>query len=82
MGLIYEDMKILAKQVAAQLEERGFCVVFEGDLERWWPTDKIKGADREKQIQTFAKSRGWVVSIRNTDSGVIRAIFEEPHRIS
>jgi uncharacterized protein (DUF302 family) len=27
-------LKILAEHIAQQLKERGFCVVFEGDLER------------------------------------------------
>jgi hypothetical protein len=31
--------------------------------------------EREKQIQAFAESRGWNVSIHNSDSGFTRAIF-------
>jgi len=69
-------MDELAKHIERSLKERGFCVVLEDELERCWPSE-IKHVDREKQIQTFAKSRGWIVSILNTDSGM-RAIFE-PH---
>jgi hypothetical protein len=69
-------MDELAKHIERSLKERGFCVVFEDELERCWPIEKIKRADREKRIQTFAKSRRWIVSILNTDCG--RAIFE-PH---
>ena len=79
-------MDELAKQIEQILKERGFYVVLEDELERYWPIEKIKRADREKQIQAFAKSHGWIVSILNTDSGAIRAIFERiaegPHRIS
>jgi hypothetical protein len=67
-------MDELAKHIERSLKERGFCVVLEDELERCWPSE-IKHVDREKQIQTFAKSRGWIVSL-NTDSGVLRAIFE------
>ena len=75
-------MDELAKHIERSLRERGFCVVLEDELERCWPTEKIKRADREKQIQTFAKSREWIVSILNTDSGVMRAIFEGSDSVS
>jgi hypothetical protein len=73
-------MDELAKHIERSLKERGFCLVLEDELERCWPSEKIKGADREKQIQTFAKSRGWIVSILDTDSGVMRAIFARHSR--
>jgi hypothetical protein len=69
-------MDELAKRIERSLKERGFCVVLEDELERCWPIERIKGADREQQIQIFGKSHGWIVSILNTDSGVMRAIFE------
>jgi hypothetical protein len=79
-------MNELAKHIQWALKERGFCLVLEDRLERCWPGEKINSADREKQIEIFAKSRGWIVSILNTDSGVMRAIFERhgegPHQIS
>jgi hypothetical protein len=56
-------MKILAKHVAAQLEERSFCVVFEGDLERCWPRKGIARPERERKIQAFAESQGWTAAI-------------------
>ena len=68
-------MKTLAKHIEQQLGEREFCVVFEDELERCWPSQKLKPVDREEQVQTFAEQRGWLVSILNTDSGVMRAIF-------
>ena len=77
-------MDELAKHIERSLKERAFCLVFEEELERCWPSE-IKRADREKQIQTFAKSRGWIVSILNTDSGMRQyssIIAEDPHCIS
>jgi hypothetical protein len=71
-------MDELAKHIERSLKERAFCLVFEEELERCWPSE-IKRADREKQIQTFAKSRGWIVSSLNTDSGM-RALFEHQSR--
>ena len=68
-------MDELAEHIERSLKERGFCVVLEDELERWWPTEKIHCADREKEIQSFAESRGWNASILNTDFGM-RALFE------
>lgn len=73
-------MDELAKHIERGLKERGFCLVLEDELERCWPSEKIKRADREKQIEAFAKSHGWIVSILNTDSGVVRAIFARHSR--
>jgi len=69
-------MDALAKYIEQSLKERGFCVVLEDKLEPCWPSEKIEPTDRENDIQSFAQSRGWVVSILNSDSGVMRAIFE------
>ena len=52
-------MTELAKHIERTLKERGFCVVFEDELERCWPSGEIKPADREEQIETFAESHGW-----------------------
>ena len=68
-------MKILAKHVAAQLEERPFCVVFESDLERCWPSKNMAQATRKSGIRRFAESRGWNATVLEGEFG-IRAIFE------
>jgi hypothetical protein len=68
-------MDTLAKHIERDLKEREFCVVFEDELERCWRNEKMERGEREKEIQTFAKLRGWSASIINTDSGLIRAIF-------
>jgi hypothetical protein len=67
-------MKVLAKHVAARLEERSFCVVFEGDLERCWPRKGIARSQRERKIQAFAESQGWTAAIVEGAFGT-RAIF-------
>ena len=69
-------MNELAKRIGRSLKERGFCIVFEDELEPCWPSGKIDREDREKQIQTSAKPHGWIVSILDADSGAMRAIFE------
>ena len=75
-------MDKLANHIERTLEERGFCVVLEDELQRCWPNEKLNPADREDQIETFAQSHEWIVSILSTESGAIRAIFEAPYRIS
>jgi hypothetical protein len=70
-------MKILTKHVAARLEERPFCVVFENDLERCWPRKEMVRPDREREIQAFAESQGWTAAIVDGPFGT-RAIFERP----
>jgi hypothetical protein len=75
VGLIYENMKILAKHVAAWLEERAFCLVFEGDLERCWPRTGMARSEREREIQNFAKSQGWTAAIVEGAFGT-RIIFQ------
>jgi hypothetical protein len=68
-------MDTLGKHIERCLKEREFCLVLEDELERCWPTEKIKRAERESQIQAFAKSRGWNASILNSDFGHTRAII-------
>ena len=68
-------MKILAEHIAQQLNERGFCVVFEGDLERCWPSGGISQAERERKIRDFAESQGWTAAIQA--GFATRAIFEK-----
>jgi hypothetical protein len=74
VGPTYPDMKRLAKHVAERLEERSFCVVFEGDLERCWPLKGIARSERERKIQAFAESQGWTAVIVDGAFGT-RAIF-------
>jgi hypothetical protein len=68
-GISYERVKItgndssflktLAEHIAAQLDERAFCVVFEDKLERCWPSNPMAQAERNSEIQRFSESQGW-----------------------
>ena len=69
-------MEKLAEDVTARLKEQAFCVVFEDDLERCWPREKLREEEREREIEVFANSRGWIAIILSVDSG-IRAIFRQ-----
>ena len=69
-------LKALAAHIAAHLRGRAFCVVFEDDLERCWPSERVEPAEREKEIQFFAESQGWTAVILTGDSGS-RAIFRK-----
>ena len=71
------DLETFAKRIEGQLKQRGFCVVFEDEVERCWPSEKIKPAERLNQIEAFAKSRGWKASILNEEIGGTRVIFED-----
>ena len=68
-------LESLARRIERDLDERHFCIVFEDEIERCWPTETLESMEREQQIQAFAESRGWNVSIHNSDSGFTRAIF-------
>jgi len=70
-------LKTLAENIAARLEERAFCVVFENDLERCWPCKKMERTKREREIQAFAESQGWTAAILESGFGT-RAIFRSP----
>jgi hypothetical protein len=67
-------VETLAKHIAAHLEEQAFCLVFEDDLERCWPRREMARAEREREIQSFAESRGWAAAIVEGGFGT-RAIF-------
>ena len=51
-------LKTLTKHIATQLEERGFCIVFEDDLERCWPSNQMPQEKRNREIHRFAESEG------------------------
>ena len=72
-------MKTLTKDIATKLGEGPFCVVFEDDLERCWPSNRIPAAERKKEIQDFAQSQGWTAAILEGAFGT-RAIFEDNRR--
>jgi hypothetical protein len=65
----------LAEHIQRRLKERAYCIVFEDEIERCWPRKNVGGTEREEQIQGFAKSHGWSVSIHDFESGRIGALF-------
>jgi hypothetical protein len=69
-------VKILAEHIAQQLKQRGFCVVFENDLERCWPNSRIARPERDRKIREFAESEGWTAAILDGGFGT-RAILSE-----
>jgi hypothetical protein len=69
-------LKVLAEHIAQQLKERAFCVVFDGDLERCWPSSGMSQAERERKIQDFAESQGWTAAILEAGFAT-RAIFQK-----
>jgi hypothetical protein len=68
-------LKILAEHIAQHLKERAFCVVFEHDLERCWPSSGMSQAERERKIQDFAESQGRTAAIQA--GFATRAIFQK-----
>jgi hypothetical protein len=68
-------LKTLAKHIAAHLEKRPFCVVFEDDLKRCWPSNPMEHAERNSEIRRFAESHGWSTTILDGVFGT-RAIFQ------
>ena len=65
----------LIDHIEAQLLLRGFCIVFEDDLERCWPSNQMSEAERNSEIQRFAESQRWSAKIVDGGFGT-RAIFE------
>jgi len=66
-------MKVLTKQIG-RLGDEAFCVVFEDDLERCWPSNKMSPPKRKREIEDFAESQRWTAAILEGAFGT-RAIF-------
>ena len=49
-------MKILASQIAKELEIANHCAVYEPEITRVWPHN---GKKREAKIASFAEQNGW-----------------------
>jgi len=71
------SLEMLANHVAAELETRPFCIVFETDLNRCWPNNPKEDAERNSEIHLFAESHGWSATILEGVFGT-RAIFQRP----
>jgi muramoyltetrapeptide carboxypeptidase LdcA involved in peptidoglycan recycling len=70
-------LEILTKRIESQLKQRGFCVVFEDEIARCWPSEEINPSERLSQIAAFVKSRGWNASFLSTENSGTRVIFED-----
>jgi hypothetical protein len=69
------DLEALARHIEWQLKGKPFYIVFEDEIERYWPTKDFTDTDREGQIQAFAESHGWNAFMHRTDVDRTRAIF-------
>ena len=49
-------MKILASQIAKELEKANHCAVYEPEIMRVWPHN---GNKREAKVAFFAEQHGW-----------------------
>ena len=69
------DLEVLVRYVEWHLMGRSFCVVFEDQIDRYWPIKKMTDTERERQIQAFAESHGWNAFMHKTEADRTRAIF-------
>jgi len=74
-------LKTLAEHIAARLEERAFCVVFENDLEHCWPRKELadKTGERNPRLRRISgldcrNSRGWVRYEGNISKAVLNGL--------
>ena len=66
---------ILSEHIAAQLALRGFCLLFDDDLERCWPSNQMSPEERNSEINRFAESHGWSATTRDCVFGTT-ALFQ------
>ena len=65
------------KRMAQHLKQRGFCVVFDRDLERCWPSSRMSSARRERKSKKYAESQGCNAAILDAGFGM-KAILQKP----
>ncbi len=56
-------MEKLSKRVRERLTTAKAFTVFESELDRVWPREKIHREKRELAIQIFAKNNGWTAKV-------------------
>jgi len=64
----------LIAHIRKRLETAKSCTVFENDLERVWPREKLHREKRERAILMFAQKNGWAATV--LDPG-IRVTFRK-----
>jgi hypothetical protein len=55
----------LYRHIDERLRGRKYCVVFENELQRVWPTEKRERAKRAAAIETFARVHGFTAKIHD-----------------
>jgi hypothetical protein len=58
-------MDALYRHIDERLRARNYCVVFENELQRVWPTEKRERAKRAAAIEAFARSHGLSATIHD-----------------
>src|SRR5262249_30229508 len=69
------DLETLARHIEWHLKEKPFYIVFEDQIERYWPIKSMTDSERERQIQAFAESHCWNAFMHRTDFDRTKAIF-------
>ena len=67
-------MQTLIEHIRKRLEMAKACTVFENDLERVWPRERLDREERERAILRFATKNGWRATV--LDPG-IRVTFRK-----
>lgn len=67
-------MEMLIEHIQRRLATAKACTVFESDLERVWPRERLDREKRERAILRFAMKNGWTASV--LDPG-IRVTFRK-----
>jgi len=57
------DLEALTKHIRERLGTSKFCIVFENELERVWPTDNALREKRAALIHAYAKEKGWSATV-------------------
>ncbi len=70
-------MKALAKRIQKSLNNKKAVTILESELERVWPSERIKRLEREKKIHAFAEAYGLEAYV--WDPG-IRVVFKKARK--
>jgi hypothetical protein len=69
----------LYRHIDERLRARKYCVVFDNELSRVWPVEKMQRAKRYAAIEAFARARGLTATIHDPGIRVtFRRALPEP----
>ena len=77
-NLQHHEINALLKYIESRLVVSEFCVVFENELERVWPSKGKGKATRASAVQAFAKANKLSVVIHDPGWGVTFKKLGEP----